>query len=138
MNQRLLANGLLSDRIRVPLRSGGSNASITITATCSIASNNEDFGIIINEKSILYNSSTSSRVTTRAISVHQPGGGGTVTLVENVSNTVINGSGYTCGAPTMINTSSFSVVLTTIAPYTNCILEIEGMYTSGYVIITVS
>ena len=103
-------------------------SSKTFTVTTNNAGNNENFGIVIYERSCVYNTTPSARVVTWAIMAKQPGSGGTVTTSTTSTNVI--GTTAMSASVTAVNASRFTVVFTHLATYSTSNLHIEAIASS--------
>lgn len=129
-------SGHFGDKIEYAMRAVISSITKTFRVTNSTPSNNENFGLFFKARWAIYNQTPCVGSYEYCVGFKQPGSGATCVFVNATSGNAIGATSPLSVSSTAINSTSFDVTITVNSYYTNVVLELEAIFTSGTCTIT--
>ena len=129
-------SGYFGDKIEYAMRTVTSSITKTFRVTNSTPSNNENFGLFFKARWAIYNQTPCVGSYEYCVGFKQPGSGATCVFVNATSGNAIGATSPLSVSSTAINSTSFDVTITVNSYYTNVVLELEAIFTSGTCTIT--
>jgi hypothetical protein len=108
---------------------GTLTSSKTFTVSTNSPGNNENFGVIVHERSAVYATAIAGRYVVWSIMAKQPGSGATV-VTTSVNNVVVGTSGISATV-TPVDSGNFTIQFTHLNIYTTTQLHFEAIATSN-------